>query len=463
MCTNPQIQNGYEVSCRECDQCAATYKNTWVARCVAEKQTLPFAYAITLTYADQLVQIDGEWHSVPPLGARVYRYKDVSNMWKRIRRAGQRKWGENIQLRYVIVGEKGTKFGRCHYHGVVFSDYPIIELGKIQGKKTNEFAYKRRLDWTLWGHGFVEFQQADRKGMSYALKYILKSRMTAERSRGYAREGKTEWLASSYLWCSKTPSVGAMWLWDKIRDLEEKGMCPPSLRIRVPGGGDWYVRDELQKQVCLYLHQANKEYRAKRGRDLAGWSTLIESVSGEIELEDTGEIVKRKPWEWLINGEQIEIDEEWTQQRIAEEGQKSYERFREDFIRKQRIKTRINDARSVLRNCGHIVPCDICANWLEQHERADIEQEYLLRFEHWKDRNRQWHKERDAEYEERFKEWWLTRLRPSRGCAIRESERLQEQFGTLVPIIKAQPNLFARKAVGGALQKPARQSKGTKG
>lgn len=439
MCTNPQTFAGYEVSCRECDQCVATYKNTWVSRCVAEKQTMPHAYVITLTYAD----IDGE----PPLGARVYRYKDVSDMWKRIRSAGKRKWKENIELRYVIVGEKGTKFGRCHYHGVIFSSHPIVELGKLTHPKGNKFAYKRRLNWSTWGHGFVEFQPATREGMSYALKYILKSRMTAERSKGYGREGKTEWLASSYLWCSKQPSIGANWLWEKLNDYISTGCCPPALRMRVSGGGDWYVNGTLQKEMCLFLREANQKNNETRGRDLVGWSSLIKSVQDEIELSDTGEVVRRKPWEWLINGEEEEITE-YTPEQIEAKRKE----FNEWYEYRRKIAEPINNARATLRNCGHIEPCESCRNTLSQQKRDDLKQEYLLRFEQWKDRHPQGIKEIEIDYEDRFQRWWLTRLRPSRGCAIRETDILNDQFRRLVAVTKSEVGLSGKAAIGKTLQ-----------
>lgn len=446
MCDNPLTINGYEVSCRECDQCVATYKNSWVSRCVAEKQTMPYAYAFTLTYAD----VDGE----PPLGARVYRYKDVSAMWKRIRAAGKRKWNENIDLRYVVVGEKGTRYGRCHYHGVLFASHPVLELGQITGRNGKGFAYRRRLDWSLWGHGFVEFQMADRKGMAYVLKYILKSRMTAARSERHGREGKTEWLASSYLWCSKSPSVGATWLWRKLSDLVSKGICPPALRVRVPGGGDWYVSGKLQMEMCLFLHQANSEYRKERGRDLAGWQTLINSVQDEIELSDTGEVVKRKPWEWLVNGEEDKKKMEFTSEEVEAERKK----FDEWYAHKRRVAAPITNARATLRNCGNIEPCEKCAIGLDAYQLADLQQEYSLRFEQWRTHHAQGSKESAVEYERRFKEWWQTRLRPSRGCAIRASDLLQEQFGRLVPLTKAQPGLSYKRAIGKALQGPPEQS-----
>lgn len=451
MCTDPQIFDGYEVSCRECDQCVATYKNTWVARCVAEKQTLPYAYSFTLTYADQTCPETGE--VTTPLGAKVFRYKDVSNMWKRIRAAGKRRWGENIELRYVCVGEKGTKYGRCHYHGVFFSNYPIVELGTLTHPKGNKFAYKRRLNWSIWGHGFVEFQPADRKGMSYALKYILKARMTAKRSEGHKREGKTEWLASSYLWCSKVPPVGGVWLFQKLNELVSVGLCPSALRIRVPGGGDWWVMGKLQMEMCLFLHHANNEYRKERGRDLAGWKTLIASCEEEIENLKSGELVKRKTWEWLVNGEQEEEITELTPKEIEQ----SWTDLQEWFRYKRKIAEPINNARATVRLCGNIKPCEACATDLAEHDHADLEQEYNLRYEEWcwlEGRNQ--HNETNHE---RFKRWWQTRLRPSRGCALRNTEILKEQFGRLISVTKAQRGLKGKGAVGKALRRqgPTRQ------
>lgn len=436
MCTDPKIFNGYETSCRECDQCVATYKNSWVSRCVAEKNTSAYAYAFTLTYAD----VDGE----PPLGARVYRYRDVELMWKRIRSAAKRKWGENIDLRYVIVGEKGTRFGRCHYHGVMFSSHPVIELGKMTSRYGGGFTYKRRLDWSIWGHGFVEFQRADRKGIAYVLKYILKARMTAARSKGFGREGKTEWLASSYLWCSKRPAVGVSWLFQKLEDLVERGTCPPSLRVRVSGGGDWYVSGPAQKEMCVFLHHANNQFRKERGRDLAGWSTLVASVADEIELSDTGELVKRKPWEWLLNGEKGEEIPEYTEAQA----ERDREQFQFEFRKRQAVRTSIADARRVVRQCGNIIPCKACLDSRTDEQRANLEQEYLLRFDEWLSRH--WRTSHD-DRRRAFEEWWLTRLRPSRACGLRENPAHLDNFHKLVPVTKAQRGLTYKKAIGKGL------------
>jgi hypothetical protein len=429
MCLKPLTFNGYETSCRECNECAATYINSWVARCVAEKQTLSNAYSITLTYAD----VDG----VPPLGARVYRYKDVSDMWKRIRSAGVRKWGKEFELRYVIVGEKGTKFGRCHYHGVIFSNHPIHELGKMTHSKGEGLVYKRRLNWSIWGNGFVEFQTGDRKGMSYALKYILKARMTAARSEGMAREGKTEYLASSYLWCSKVPAIGQTWLWSKLHDLVGRAMCPASLRVRVPGGGDWYIKGKLQKEMCLFLHYANAQHKQEHGCDLAGWQPLVASVSDEIELQTTGQLVKRKPWLWLTEGEQEEEPDDGEQKEQIE-----FEAS--ELARRISANARVGQYAAKARRCFGILACSSCAGGRSAEQAADDEQAVALWRTHYEAERRRFVR---AGYRFPAFDLWITRqglvaygckelcwrsdeiLTESRDHADRcaEAERLQRQ------------------------------------
>lgn len=440
MCERPLTFNGYEVQCRECGQCLATYKNTWVARCVAQKVTSQHAYAVTLTYAD----VNGE----PPLGAKVMRYKDVSDLWKRIRSAISEKWpDEETDFRYVVVGEKGTRFGRCHYHGVLFCSHDLSQIGEFSQPSGDGFEFKRRLNWTTWGHGFVEFQPADRAGMAYVLKYILKGKMNAKASQGQNREGKTEWLAASYLWCSKVPSIGSVWLWHKLRSLVKTGMCPASLMVRVPGGGDWYVSGRLQQEMCLFLREQNARYNEERGRDLSGWKSLVASVSNEIELADTGEIVPRKPWEWLING----IEEQQEEPGREQQARSQFQQFSEDYARKRRTGAAVRNARAIVGRCGAISPCEACEGNIGKHARANLETEYAFRFEAWRVRFPSGTGESASEYEARFQRWWLTRLKVNRYCGLRDLPEIADSFKYLVPLEKARPGARYKRAIGKTL------------
>lgn len=439
MCERPNVIKGYEVSCRNCGQCLATYVNTWVARCVAQKLTSEYAYCITLTYAD----IDGK----PPLGAKVFRYKDVSDFWKRLRFHANKQHKQHVDIRYVVVGEKGTRFGRCHYHAVVFSSHDLAGVGDYVNPVGGGFTLKRRLNWSIWGHGFVEFQQADRDGMAYVLKYVMKGKMNAKKSRGQRREGKTEWIATSYLWCSKVPSIGASWLWQKLKRECDRGLCPSNLRILVPSGGDWYVHGRLQREMCLYLRDRNLQYRAERGRDLAGWKTLIASVADEIELEETGEVVRRKPWEWLNNGEeqekQVEADKRGAERQFA--------KFNREYAERRRTGAKLRNARAIVEKCGNVGPCETCARGLSGSQRADAEQEYRLLRDEWAVRSLPERGQSYEEFLEGFPKFWYTRLKPSRWCELRHDAAVIEAFRSLVPIEKATHGNRYKKAIGKAL------------
>lgn len=370
MCSDPKEFKGYKQACRECNDCVNTYKNTWVVRCMAEKETLTHAYAVTLTYAD----VDG----IPPLGARVFRYKDLQDFYKRIRRRGALKWGE-IEMRYIVVGEKGSKNGRCHYHGVIFSSHPIHELGDLSSPYGEGITYsskqrKVRHDWSIWGHGFVDFQRPDRQGMAYILKYILKGRMTAARSKGFAREGKTEWLASSTLWVSNGRSIGENWLFKTVGEMIENGRMPSSLLFRVPSGGEWYIGGPLRYKLACHLHGI-ADQRTKAGLPpLAGWVTLLKTVGKDITLT-SGAKVKSKTYEVLLNGEKTQnerdIWEENDRREADEKSRKHWAAFRSetsdgppDPVLKE------FDGCFGIRACA---PCEAARGYQDIYEDTDVE------------------------------------------------------------------------------------------
>lgn len=424
MCSLPFTINGFEVACRQCDSCCETYKNQWVSRCMAEMAILPHALTFTLTYADKP---DG----TAPAGAAIFKYRDVQLMWKRLRFYGNkhvkelRKKGENAPdfvLRFVVVGEKGTRFGRCHYHGVMFSNYDLRLYSHFKGARSIGFAYKRRLDWTatdggmIWPHGFVEFQPATRKGMAYALKYILKGRMSARKSKGHAREGKTEWLAASYLWCSKVPAIGEGWLMGKALELLELGMCFSSLRVRVPSGGDWFISGEMQDRLCRWIHHTNNNHRRMHGKDLSGFSTLLASVAEPIENTETGESTPSKAWELLTNGE-------LSTETAEVEGPAKHgpDTFAEQLFEQQSRTFRANYANRLVAKCCNLEPCSECHANASEAELDAIDQHHYLAFEDW-----------IADgcpnggsspiLGQRFKTHWQRQSIPSRCCARRNEE-----------------------------------------
>jgi hypothetical protein len=107
-----------------------------------EKQSHVDCAFITLTY-DQ--------NSVP----EKLDYSDVSAFLKRYRRS------TGSSVRFFCCGEYGSKFGRPHWHLILFQEWSLMHGGSCQ--------------LTQWPHGFAHVQSADPARMAYVARYALKS------------------------------------------------------------------------------------------------------------------------------------------------------------------------------------------------------------------------------------------------------------------------------------------------
>nr|QJB21493.1 MAG: replication initiator protein [Microvirus sp.] len=104
-----------------------------------------------------------------------------------------------INVRYMVAGEFGERFGRVHWHCILFwrgSDLPKVEI-------------ERRINWDFWPHGYSYFQAPDYGGMAYALKYAVKD----------ARPGTLNPFQ-----LSKKPPIGHDFFVEMAKDLADKGL-----------------------------------------------------------------------------------------------------------------------------------------------------------------------------------------------------------------------------------------------
>lgn len=172
------------VPCGYCHDCRAKKRREWAFRVYAESKYSYSAKFITLTYDDDnipLVTNDGEFLKGIPAaieaGAQsitpsLYK-KDVQDFIKRLRdRQHQylKKIPEQLTLwenekisfpkiRYLIVGEYGSKTHRPHYHAIMFNVLPDI-LDKVR---------------QIWKHGSVDIGELTNASANYVTKYVLKS------------------------------------------------------------------------------------------------------------------------------------------------------------------------------------------------------------------------------------------------------------------------------------------------
>lgn len=184
MCLSPiRLPTGVKVTCKSCGWCRTNRVNDLVGRCIAEQRLSTASLALTLTYAP------GEGHEA------VLVYSDVQKFFKRLRSAGYR-------LRYVVVGEYGSRTGRAHWHCVLFfrdGRVPEVDLSKDDKGK-----HKYQM-MSFWPHGHVYPQVPDYSGFRYLLKYILKHEIPD--------------VAEYHLSLSKKPPIGFEFFMEMVDEM----------------------------------------------------------------------------------------------------------------------------------------------------------------------------------------------------------------------------------------------------
>lgn len=285
MCSRPITKDGMTFACRSCDECVAVRRHGWVARAMAEKADHAHSYCLTLTYSEDTQQSRD--------AARMFAYADVRAFLMRLRssaryEAKKRGWNAVPQFRFLCAGEQGDRYGRCHWHLIIYSNVDLARLGqfRLRGRMVSHHRdmitvgkRKRRLNWTLWPHGFMTLQEPDQAAMSYVLSYCLKDQFTGEKSNGTMREAKSENFATGLFRMSKRPAIGENWLMQKMEALEASGAVLPSLNIRVPDmGGYWHPSGLFREKLLWCLHALNRRIVWATGANAPQWPSLLASL-----------------------------------------------------------------------------------------------------------------------------------------------------------------------------------------
>ena len=318
MCCEPittvDKETGEEITfaCRVCNECIAARRNGWVDRGMAERACHPYALCVTLTYNTATEENRD--------ARRMFQYADVMAFLKRLRRAAsymaqKHKWNVVPYVRFICAGEQGERGeNHCHWHLVLYTSFDIRGIGEFQGMVDGEkrvVTYpsdekhmmsirkrKRRLDWSVWGKGFVTLGEADLKGMHYVLSYCLKDQFASEKAEGTMREAKSEAFATGLFRMSKRPAIGEEYLVRKMEDLLAKGAVLPSLMIPVPDVDyKWWPTGSLREKALWQLSAINRRIKWATGADAPQWSSLLASVSEnekELEILDGQETEKNR-------------------------------------------------------------------------------------------------------------------------------------------------------------------------
>lgn len=144
-CFNPFFKRTAEgvvcFPCGSCATCRASQNMIWSLRMHLESLYYRENAYITLTYAPEHLPENG---SLQPSHLQLF--------FKRLRRF------LDYKIRYFACGEYGDKFGRAHYHAIIF------------GLKHSDFSLIKK----CWKFGIIDVQVPRREAFQYVAGYVSK-------------------------------------------------------------------------------------------------------------------------------------------------------------------------------------------------------------------------------------------------------------------------------------------------
>jgi len=157
----------HKVPCGKCAFCLQTKRNSWLFRLHHEARTQQMpAYFLTLTYDEK--------HLPRFKGKATLWFRHLQLYFKRLRKEGYR-------LKYVAVGEYGTRTERPHYHAIMWTNAPVNTID------------------AQWHHGNVHFGTLTAASIAYTLKYIVQPKIGDGETRQETRAQYSKGLGASYL------------------------------------------------------------------------------------------------------------------------------------------------------------------------------------------------------------------------------------------------------------------------
>lgn len=155
--------------CGQCLICRITRRRKWTARLLLEHQCHKEACFITLTY--------GDW-SLPP--DQCVSKRELQLFFKRLRKLIDPK-----QIRYYACGEYGKKFGRPHYHAIIFGLPPtkgtydlIVNAWQSRGRIDVAYCEKNSMQYVA-GYVAKKYTKDDYKENNRTPEFALMSRRPA--------------------------------------------------------------------------------------------------------------------------------------------------------------------------------------------------------------------------------------------------------------------------------------------
>lgn len=185
-----------KLPCGRCVGCRLDRSRQWAIRCMHESSLHDSNYFVTLTYDDDHLPRDGSLD-----------VRDFQLFMKKLRK----KFGSKI--RFYHCGEYGTKFGRPHYHAIIYN-LPLSDLKLWKVERGNRLMTSKILT-DIWGKGYVVVGDVTFESAAYVARYIMKKVLGDAADSHYERvnmeTGEIYHIKPEYTTMSRRPGIAAGW------------------------------------------------------------------------------------------------------------------------------------------------------------------------------------------------------------------------------------------------------------
>ena len=215
-----EYPDGLLVPCGKCLACRIARRQEWSMRCLHELSQFKDAVFVTLTYDNA---------HLPPNGSLVV--SDLQKFIKRVRKEVSKR-GSN-KIRHYSCGEYGDRFGRPHYHVILFGL-------SLRDDDRDLIRFK-------WPYGLVHFGTVTPDSISYVCQYIDKKYTGDMAQIEYTDKGR----APVFKICSL--GIGRKFVEDNKEQLVHMGYCTVGGRVH---SFPRYYLDKLGIDMIEYRNDA---------------------------------------------------------------------------------------------------------------------------------------------------------------------------------------------------------------
>lgn len=254
-----KLIEGITVPCGKCHYCKLIKSYDRAKQAWCDSRYFKYQYFITITYDDDNLPMqkfcnsDGVIERVPVLNkAEIRHFKEI--LRDRARKRNYQK------IEYMLSGEYGEQNGRPHYHMILLTDDPEIELTLYQAGRTRtgyNLYGSTALD-EIWDHkGIIKLSRASTACMAYTARYTMKKAY-----KGNEKAERMKYLDYQQEFITSTPGIGYKYLSEHLNEILEK----PTLQLPTTKGVSLprYFINKLEKMGYSEWVQNLKEDNIER-------------------------------------------------------------------------------------------------------------------------------------------------------------------------------------------------------